>query len=119
MAMAKAVPEMSSGRIFKEWKSIRPAKLSYAPVIETKNAQPAIGSFTGENDTMRPDTGRANLRLGPNIPSEAAELLLDTSMSDCRSNHTSERRFAAEKCVMPEDEPSNCFRIALSRATPP
>jgi hypothetical protein len=119
MAMAKAVPEMSSGRIFKEWKSMQPAKLSYAAVIETKNAQPAIGSFTGENDSIGADTGRANLRLGPNIPSEAAESLLDTSIPDCRSSHTSERRFAAEEWVMPEDEPSHCFRIALSRATPP
>jgi hypothetical protein len=119
MAMAKAVPEMSSGRIFKEWKSMRPAKLSYAAVIETKNARPSIGGSAAENDAMGADTGRANLRLGPNIPSEAAESLLDTSMSACRSNHTSERRFAAEKCVMPEDEPSHCFRIALSRATPP
>jgi hypothetical protein len=119
MVMAKAVPEMSSGRIFKEWKSMQHAKLSYAPVIETKNAQPAIGSSAGENDAMRSDTGRANLRLGPNIPSEAAESLLDTSMSDCRSNHTSERRFAAEEWVMPEDEPSHGFRIALPRATPP
>jgi hypothetical protein len=119
MAMAKAVPEMSSGRIFKEWKSIRPAKLSYAPVIETKNAQLAICGSAAENDAMRPDTGRANLRLGPNIPSEASELLLDTSMSKSWSNHTSERRFAAEEWVMPEDEPSHCFRIALSRATPP
>jgi hypothetical protein len=39
MAIAKAVPEMSSGRIFTEWKSMRPEKLSYAAVIETKNAQ--------------------------------------------------------------------------------
>ena len=29
---------------------------------------------------MGADTGRANLRLGPNIPCEAAELLLDTAM---------------------------------------
>jgi hypothetical protein len=79
--MAKAVPEMRSGRIFKEWKSMRLAKLSYAAVIETKNAQPAIGGSAAENDAMGADTGRANLRLGPNIPSEAAELLLDTSMS--------------------------------------
>jgi hypothetical protein len=28
-----------------------------------------------------------------------------------------ERRFAAEEWVMPEDEPSHCFRIALPRAT--
>jgi hypothetical protein len=42
MAIAKAVPEMSSGRIFTEWKSMRPAKLSYAAFIETKNAQSAL-----------------------------------------------------------------------------
>jgi hypothetical protein len=42
MAIAKAVPEMSSGSIFTEWKSMRPGKLSYAAVIETKNARPAM-----------------------------------------------------------------------------
>jgi hypothetical protein len=39
-------------------------------------------------------------------------------MSERRSNHTSERRFAAEEWVMPEDELSHGFRIALPRATP-
>lgn len=69
-------------------------------------------------DAMGSDTGRANLRHGPNIPSEASESLLDTTMPECRPNHTSERRFAAEEWVMPEDEPSHGFRIALPRATP-
>ena len=94
---------------------------------------------------MGADTGRAKLRLGPNIRSQAAESLLDTSMSECRLNLSSERRFAAEEWVMPteatgvveeahcrwpkgrseqgarkaKDEPSHGFRIALSRATPP
>jgi hypothetical protein len=42
MAIAKAVPEMSSGSIFTEWNSLLSARLSYAAVIETKNAQPAL-----------------------------------------------------------------------------
>jgi hypothetical protein len=88
MAMAKAVPEMSSGRIFTEWKFLRPANLSHAAVIETKNAEFAIGGgSTAENDAIGSDIGRANLRLGPNIPSEAAESLLDINMPECWSNY--------------------------------
>jgi hypothetical protein len=32
---------------------------------------------------------------------------------------STERRFAAEEWVMPEDEPSHGYRIALPRATSP
>jgi hypothetical protein len=40
-------------------------------------------------------------------------------MSECRSNLTSERRFAAEDWVMQEDETSHGFRIALPRSRTP
>jgi hypothetical protein len=39
MAIAKAVPEMSSGRIFKEWKSVSAASLLPLGVLETKKAR--------------------------------------------------------------------------------
>lgn len=64
---------------------------------------------------MGTNTGRANLRLGPNIPSEAAESLSDTYMSECRSNLTSERRFMAEEWVMPTE----LAGFVLSRSTTP
>ena len=66
-----------------------------------KLKMPSIVGSAVENDAMGADTERANFRHGPNIPSEAAESLLDTSMSERRSNHTSERRFAAENATTP------------------
>lgn len=63
---------------------------------------------------MGTNAGRANLRLGPNIPSEAAESLSDTSMSECRSNLTTKRRFTVEDWVMPTEAAG----FALPRAIP-